>query len=473
MFLGVVLSILLLWVLFRDHHKASLLTSLAILLFFSYGHISNLLVDYQIIGIQLSSDRFLVPVYFFVTILITWKIQQQNKYSQELTKLLNRIALVLVIISLLQISYFIIRGFITNNQIIQDVSQSSQTKHDLNKIGYPDIYYIILDGYTRDDILFNTFKYDNSDFLSNLEDRNFYIARCSQANYSYTRPAMASTFNMTYLGNQVDQNHIALDEYQLNEMIKSSYVQGFVESNNYTTITFDTGYKWLNWTDPDIFFTPFTTRYKRFQYTKLNDFEVLLVKTSALSIILDRINLEDFLSTGPREIQQTRILYTFNTLSKIPKLVPELKFVYAHITAPHSPYIFGPNGELLKNNPKSEIDGYINQINHINTLVINMIDEIISGSERLPVIIIQGDHGANIDYKSLNIDQENTLGILNAYYLPGVEFDKMYDSLSPVNTFRNIFNYYFSSNYQLLEDLSILGNESPYIKLICNPKPLK
>jgi hypothetical protein len=66
---------------------------------------------------------------------------------------------------------------------------------------------------------------------------------------------------------------------------------------------------------------------------------------------------------------------------------------------------------------------------------------------------------------------------LNAYYLPP-EPDQsgamniepagyLYQDISPVNSFRLIFDAYCSCYYGLLEDLSILGRQSPYTRLDC------
>jgi hypothetical protein len=44
--------------------------------------------------------------------------------------------------------------------------------------------------------------------------------------------------------------------------------------------------------------------------------------------------------------------------------------------------------------------------------------------------------------------------ILNAYYLPGVDPNLLYNTISPVNTFRIIFNQYFGAHYDLLPDTS-------------------
>jgi hypothetical protein len=43
---------------------------------------------------------------------------------------------------------------------------------------------------------------------------------------------------------------------------------------------------------------------------------------------------------------------------------------------------------------------------------------------------------------------------LNAYYFPGVQNDVLYNRLTPVNTFRIVFNLYFGAGYDLLPDKS-------------------
>ena len=47
----------------------------------------------------------------------------------------------------------------------------------------PDIYYIILDGYARQDTLKEFYKYDNSAFMDGLAARGFYVAAESRSNY--------------------------------------------------------------------------------------------------------------------------------------------------------------------------------------------------------------------------------------------------------------------------------------------------
>jgi len=60
---------------------------------------------------------------------------------------------------------------------------------------------------------------------------------------------------------------------------------------------------------------------------------------------------------------------------------------------------------------------------------------------------LQGDHGPWLQPK------EKRFWILNAYYLPGHN-DELYSTISPVNTFRLIFDAYFGGKYDILPNIS-------------------
>ena len=51
------------------------------------------------------------------------------------------------------------------------------------------------------------------------------------------------------------------------------------------------------------------------------------------------------------------------------------------------------------------------------------------------------------------------LSTFSAYYLPGIEKNLSYDVTTPVNTFRIIFNSYFNTDYDLLENKICLIDE--------------
>ncbi|HSG44371.1 MAG TPA: hypothetical protein VLA72_14575, partial [Anaerolineales bacterium] len=92
--------------------------------------------------------------------------------------------------------------------------------------------------------------------------------------------------------------------------------------------------------------------------------------------------------------------------------------------------------------------GYLNGIQFLNSRIPGVVDEIIKNSKTPPVIILQGDHGFVIPERKFNI--------LNAYYLPNQEYDGLlYPTISPVNSFRIVFNSYFDTQFKILEDVQI------------------
>ena len=80
------------------------------------------------------------------------------------------------------------------------------------------------------------------------------------------------------------------------------------------------------------------------------------------------------------------------------------------------------------------------------------------------MIIVQGDEGPyppgtlrdTFDWRTASVDQLRVrIGILNAYHLPGVDTRVLYPTISPVNSFRVVFNAYFGTNLPLLPDRTI------------------
>src|SRR5215216_1973081 len=84
-----------------------------------------------------------------------------------------------------------------------------------------------------------------------------------------------------------------------------------------------------------------------------------------------------------------------------------------------------------------------------------VIQSILKNSSIPPIIsIIQGDHGPS------HFDEATRMGNLNAYYFPNAQ-PALYSSITPVNTFRLLFNTYFGTEFNLLKDTSYYS-EYPY-----------
>jgi len=130
--------------------------------------------------------------------------------------------------------------------------------------------------------------------------------------------------------------------------------------------------------------------------------------------------------------------------------------VLVHLTVPGYPFVIGPSGEVITkaNSPDRFAEAYRSQLEWTNQRLEWFLGILLSDSEYSPVIVIQGDHGEPAVVLGLDDDDDirASFRIMNAYRLPDGGDSLLYPSISPVNTFRMIFNYYLGADFDLLED---------------------
>jgi hypothetical protein len=446
--------------LLKDRVKAGISASAILVIFFSYGHLYNYLSAGNLITMTLGRHRYLAPASFLAGILIVGWVIRKTSNLQLINSTLNWIALAALLIPVYQIGSYEIRAREVHASLYEEEKRISALSLPVGQVP-PDIYYIILDAYTRDDTLQADHNLDNSPFINQLREWGFFTARCSQSNYSQTQLSLASSLNMDYL-------HVLDDQYTtgnssrvgIQDLIHNNLVRRALENLGYTTIAFETGFKGTQWEDADVYFAPGHGILERMQIAgRLNDFEVMLLETSAGLLITDASGLfPEFIQANlnnPRLIHRQRILYNIDKLHSLP-IMPGPKFVFAHLVIPHPPYVFGPDGEFTDFDIDADI-GYTNQIKYINDEFVKLIDDLISASEVPPIIIIQGDHGA------IHSPPAKRLLILNTYFLPGFDSSDLNPKISPVNTFRLVFNQYFGGDYDMLEDKAFYSSyQYPY-----------
>jgi hypothetical protein len=186
----------------------------------------------------------------------------------------------------------------------------------------------------------------------------------------------------------------------------------------------------------------------------LNEFEVVLMQTSALRLIYDMpqlvgLNPEILVEREYYEhYQQT--LFILNELPNLPKTKTP-KFVFTHILVPHPPYVFSPDGKFLW--AENGTVGYRSNVQFIDSQISKSVKKIIENSKRPVIIVIQGDHGPS----GAKVTAHMRMSILNAYYVNDKTKHDLYATITPVNTFRIIFNDYFGTNYPLLDDKSYIA----------------
>ena len=446
---GAALLFGLLFLLLGNAYRAAFLTTLWLVLFFSYGHLHIFLTE------KLPETNFtgwLLAFWLALAIFFFWWATRPRLSFAESTVALNVIALGLVIVSLVQI-----RSGSLNSGGSSLGLKNAPVQELVRPENPPDVYFFLLDSYGRSDILKQAYGYDNSEFINGLRARGFYIAECSQSNYVRTEISLGSSLNMSYLQG-LDPAFVPESTRRrvLWDSLKHSAVRYNFESMGYKTVAFATGFAWNELDDAEVFYTPppFSAG--------LSEFETLFIQTTLA------LHAQDLGWVDPDEIMgqnfRNRTLLVFDKMDDIAHM-PGPTFAHIHLISPHPPFVFGPNGEhtyppdFWNENREYPSDlyaqGYQNQLTFLNKKMLEAIDTLIAESDTPPIIILQGDHGPWLQPK------EKRFWILNAYYLPGHD-DQLYPTISPVNSFRLIFNSYFGGKYDMLPDVTYF---SPVPKL--------
>jgi hypothetical protein len=456
-FIGLLVIWFILWVILKNVEKSALISSLFLFFFFSYGHIYLLIKQFQIGDFMIGRHRYLLPIVVVLLFVGVYGILKTKREIKQITLALNWIAIILIVFPLYQIASFSVMT--SQNDLLVDTAIDVTDAGEFSEQMMPDIYYIILDAYTRQDTLESLYGYDNSEFIEELNDLGFYVAGCSQSNYPETYHSLLSAMNMEYEQSEWNLSGIT-NTGRINSLLTNNTLRRFLVNQGYITVAFESGAWWSEFADAEIYLSyknaPGTLVGSLSSVNIINDFEIQLLDTTLITAIED---IEILAKSGnvdkvKYQNKRSRILYTLEELKFVHNFDGP-KFVFAHIISPHRPFIFGPNGEDLI--PEGEVrdaqeyaKGYTDQITFINDRMLKVFKSIINNSEIPPIIIVQGDHGPSTNYGVTN-EQRST--ILNAYYLPDGGDELLYPSVSPVNSFRVVLNYYFDADLELLDDV--------------------
>jgi hypothetical protein len=464
--------------------KASILVSAFLFFFFSsrylllgIGILSIFFGNYDETFRLIETNKVQIIWYIVCAILITTVMYflQKKRNLRNISSVLNIISSVWLLAIVIPLLYSYLVDVTKSKQSIGKFNSSWIAKINsepcsvsVKSKDLPDIYYIILDGYTRDDVLKSIYQVNNEDFLLFLQQQGFYVASNSRSNYKRTTLSLNSSLNFDYID--------LLSEETGLDAINTKHLYTVIANNRTFHQLRCLGYKIYS-TETGFYYTDIDTADSVYSSKKIPSyFEIILIENTPLITL----NFNQ-----PYEWHRERISYA---LKEITELAHEEgpKFIFAHVISPHPPFVFGVNGEpknpqiLYTMNDGDEFkmfaseteyrEGYREQIIYISKLVRDSIQGILHNSARPPIIVIQGDHGPALQYDDNQLEKTNVqerFSILNAYYLPGVQADRiLYSSITPVNTFRIIFNTYFGANYPLLDDKSYYSPDNDIYKFI-------
>ena len=170
----------------HDPQKAGLITSAAFLWLFSHGYIYNLAESngYFFDADGLSMPEFVISVVYiaFVSGIVYFYIRCKSVYGW--TYFMNVWSMILLALPAVHVA----QAAFATRAALEEQSRRKAVALEAPGVSrtrpLPDIYFIVLDGYGRSDVLKEFYGYDNSDFLRGLKEKGFYVAQDSMANYS-------------------------------------------------------------------------------------------------------------------------------------------------------------------------------------------------------------------------------------------------------------------------------------------------
>lgn len=469
-FLTILLFWLLLSIVIKEKERMALGLSIFLIFFFSFGYAYKI---FRELLPGLGENGYLV---FFLLWLVTLVIgivviMKRNRRLSTLTlsfSVMGGTLILFLLFDLFPISSWFGYPYFQPEKDKESLVKIRQKEMSPQK-EWPNIYYIILDGYGRADILKEFYQFDNQDFIHFLKQRGFFVVEKSRSNYPQTALSLSSSLNFHYIDQLLIRMNLESDNREpLAKLIRDNLLFYHLKQFNYSIITFASGKSETEIKNGDAYL---------FSKGTLSEFHNLLINSTPLPLILKGRQYQS---------HRDRILFIFQELEKLPKGNSPFA-VFTHIIAPHPPFVFGETGEpvqpsrnfslgdgdhFTRNASRTEYrEGYKKEVIFLNKRLKEMIRNILANSSIPPIIILQSDHGPGSYLEWRNPENSNLRERMSnfiACFLPGSKAPPLSPTLTPVNIFRIVLNQYLQGNYPLLKDeiyFSSLGRPYKMVKV--------
>jgi hypothetical protein len=247
------------------------------------------------------------------------------------------------------------------------------------------------------------------------------------------------------------------DWHPIYDMLKDHRVGRFLKSRGYKFVQIG---GWWGQTR----YNPYADENHSFGFTEFNYW---YLRKTIVPPILDAV--------APNSTYARLLQWDHGQCQAVPRQIEKLKeigrrsettFVFAHILVPHDPYAFSPDGRCLSPSEakeRTEPQGYVEQVRYANSLIRDFVTALLATDGPKPIIIIQADEGpiptryrsGDRSWHDATVDElKAKMGILNTFYFPDGDYRDLDRQVTSVNTFRIVFDKYFSTELERLPDRS-------------------
>jgi len=313
----------------------------------------------------------------------------------------------------------------------------------------PNVYWIVLDGYPRRDVLQEFFNFDNAPFLDHLKGLNFSVYDRAVASFPETAFSISSTLSIGFPVDGVPPRMPPPAELQRAVRGQNVVVNTF-RSMGYRYVHFQNGYDNLTGCPLEGAICIKGNVQSSASAIQFDEFNIaLLSKTPVMDVIA-------IFSDANRIIEESMFMRgavheLTDRLSQLPEHGGPF-FLYAHVLAPHPPIRFKRDCSVRAAAPdlldwnSTDKAAFIDQLICVNNEAMTLLDKVV---ERDPqaIVVLQSDHGTAFrgQFKKPfdgwdRSDLKERFGALNALRMPDVCSDDARGSVDLVNTFARVLN---------------------------------
>jgi hypothetical protein len=413
-----------------------------------------LLLTVCVLGVCANVRFVLIVGLMFVVAIVPWMLEKSNRSRwptwAEVNRLLTGTAILTTAILAVPFAKAVALA-------LHPEHRESEAEDVVRAAGVrPDVYLVVLDGYARSDVLLDVYGFDNSEFVRFLQSRGFVVPARSRSNYAKTVLSVASMLNMEYVETIEPDLERAPYWWLMSRFISHSRTRRLLEKLGYRTVAVATDWGITDNDSVDTYLAPRTIM--------SSDFEHFLVQGTPLRVMAPLLSKALFVHSN--DSHRELIRFNLRILGQL-AAAPGPKFVFAHVVAPHPPFVFDAEGNSVDPGFRfafadgSHYQGgadryreeYEQQVRYVNNELTKVVDSIQRNSTSPAVILLQADHGPGM-WMDMNASKKTCLkerfSAFSAYCLPGVDPHTIPVDTTPVNLFRIIFNQYYAGNFSML-----------------------
>ncbi len=445
--------------------------SAAIILFSSYSTIINLLIPHQFA--PWSRHAGVAACYTVVSLAVAAGVRRPWDKSERSTSVLMLLSLAMLAIAAVAFAKAASSIEFGTWRSAADAQVASVLDNVPVGKASADIYLIVLDSMGREDVLKELYQADLSGVRRDLEALGFAIPTKARSPYAQTMLSLAAILNLSTVDAVAEAvGSGAQSRHPLAYLVKNNALMQLARRAGYRVLDVGSEFGATEGLGAEARSSP----------QGLSELQNVALRMTPLAALpLQRWSVDG---------HRANILRQFEALRRIARDPDERpRFVFAHILAPHPPFVFEHDGarRLLPNGPFSTGDGdkypgtsddyragYAAQVGFVVTQLKDVLSVIgRQQAGRTAAVMITGDHGPGNqlqweDPSATNMTER--MSVFSAYHFPHVEPERFYPTISPVNAGRILANTYLGASLPLLPDQSAFSTWSrPYDFLPIGP----